>query len=225
MVPSIAALPGLIRGGLSGARALSAAAAPSDNAAFKSAMEKALSGAASAARSSQASAEANSQNPLSGLLNQSTAHPGLNLKQLAGISELNTQLSDLKAQFQAGFRRLLEEQGFDLGAGVNLQVDSSGAIRVTNDHPDKAFIESALNSDSELSNLFREMSSKAGLVQAAEAAQQFQQQYRIDPTTALEEYREQLDKRSQQTFQLTITAEGMEESFTPLPANDSGAIL
>jgi hypothetical protein len=142
-----------------------------------------------------------------------------------GLGGLRADNEQLQARFQASFRRLLEEQGIDLGAGVSLQTDAGGEIRVSNDHPDKLFIESALKNDPELTNLFRKISANSNLLHAAEMAKQFQQAYGIDPQQALAQYEQLFGKQTQQTFSLTITSNGAQESFTSPPANAADPIL
>ncbi len=155
-----------------------------------------------------------------GLLGKQSKLSGLN--DLAG---LRTETQKLQSQFQADFRRLLSEQGIDIGSGVSLQVDAGGEIRVINDHPDKLFIESALKNDPQLSNLFRKLSANASLLHAADSATSFQQSYRVNPQTALSEHEDLFGKRTPQTYSLTITSDGVQEAFTMLQANASQPIL
>ncbi len=150
---------------------------------------------------------------LNQLLQHSVAGSQIALGGQLKLQELTDQTEKLKQQFHSSFRSLLNEQGIDLGAGVNLQVDAQGEIRVANDHPDKAFIEAALKNNPDLENQFKQIAANSGLLHAAKKSREFQQAYGIDPQKAIREYQHLLSKQNPPTYSLTITGEGIEDAF------------
>ena len=196
-----------------------------DAKAFAATLQKAVRNSDRAGADAQAPGNANPLAGLTQLLKSTLASSPLGLDRQNGVDSIAAQTQQLKQQFQAAFRKLLDDQGIELGGGVSLQVGAHGDIRVANDHPDKLFIESALKNDPELSNLFRKISANSSLLHAAEQASKFQQAYGVDPQRAIEEYRRLFGDRSPQTFSMTITAQGIETNFTQLQADASQPVL
>lgn len=196
-----------------------------DPQAFAAALQNAVRNSGNGGGAAQAPGAANPLAGLTQLLKSSLASSPLGLDRENGVDSIAAQTQRLKQQFQAAFRKLLDDQGIELGGGVSLQVGAHGDIRVANDHPDKLFIESALKNDPELSNLFRKISANSSLLHAAEQAAKFQQAYGVDPQRAVEEYRRLFGDQSPQTFSLTITEQGIETSFTQLQADASQPVL
>lgn len=154
-------------------------------------------------------------NALSNLLNLSLTGKGIGNGRAIDSAELRAENEELKQQFDVDFRKLLEDRGIEIGGGINLQVDPSGVVRVTNDHPDKLFIESALQDQPELVDLFKQIAANSKLANAAKESIAFQRAYAENPQDALAQYQHLFGKESQQVFNLLIRSDGFEQSFTP----------
>ncbi len=193
--------------------------------AFATTLESLLNSSDTESASAKSFSGANPLGALNQLLRRNSDVSKLNLGGEQRLNELRSRTEQLQQRFQSSIRELLEAQGIDLGAGVQLQLDADGEIRVANDHPDKLFIESAIKNDPALANQFRKIAADAALLRAAELARDFQQAYGQDPQRALREFEELFGKQAPPTFSLTITDAGIETSFSQLQATASQPIL
>lgn len=190
------------------------ASAPGQNNAFAAQLEKFLG---SGVKKPVAAGNGGPLNGLGGLLNASLNRLGLNKGSGANLAGIREQTAQLKQEFEAEFRKLLAEGGFDVTDGINLQVDSSGEVRVTNDHPQKEFIESALKDRPELLDMFKQIATNSGLIRAANETTAFQAAYKENPQEAMAQYQHLFGKQAQSIYNLLINGEGSEESFSTLP--------
>lgn len=200
-------------------------AATGNPAAFGATLEKFLAQATTNKKEADPADKTNPMQALNQLLQMGGAGAQSGLAALQNLGGLRSETEQLQSQFEAGFKQLMSAQGLDLRSGVSLQTDANGEIRVSNDHPDKLFIESALKNNPELSDVFRKLATKSSILHASEMAQKFQQAYGIDPQQALAQFGQMLGKQPEQTFSLTITSEGAKNSFTAPPANTANAVL
>ena len=94
------------------------------------------------------------------------------------------------AEFQGELGNRFRAAGIDTTRPIELTVDSTGQVRVANDHPDKAKIEALFAGDTELSNEFRRLSASYSLMKAVEAHLEFAKAYAKDPKAAVAQFSE-----------------------------------
>jgi hypothetical protein len=81
-------------------------------------------------------------------------------------TKLRGRLDSLLAGFQSALFGMMSEKGVDLTAGVTLEADGLGSLRVVGDHPHKGIIETTLAGHSELAELFRQIEANASVLAA-----------------------------------------------------------
>lgn len=200
-------------------------AATGNPATFGATLEKFLAQATTDKKKADPADKPNPLQALNQLLQMGGAGAQSGLAALQNLGGLRSETEQLQSQFETGFKQLMSAQGLDLRSGVSLQADASGEIRVSNDHPDKLFIESALKNNPELSDVFRKLAAKSSVLHASEMVQKSQQAYGNDPQQALAQFEQMLGKQTEQMFSLTITNDGAQNSFTAPPANAVNPVL
>jgi hypothetical protein len=109
-------------------------------------------------------------------------------------------------EFEDRFRRLLQERGIDLGAGVALQTDVNGEVRVAGDHPQREAIERLFRDDAELRNLFVRLDRQASLLRAADRSAMLARLQAEAPGDAAAQIQQLLDAGSPAKFSLAVQA-------------------
>jgi hypothetical protein len=94
--------------------------------------------------------------------------------------------------------------GVDTSRPIDLEPDTSGHVRVVNDHPDKAKIEAVFEADEKLANEFRLLSNTASLFRAAAEHLRFAEAHARDPAAAMVQFAHLFDgqKRDQSIMRL-----------------------
>jgi len=85
-------------------------------------------------------------------------------------AKLRDRTENLISSFRGRLDRLLTAQGIDLPAGLQLQLDPFGAIRVVGGSAESQRIEQIISNDPQLSDLFRAVSANLGILAAADEA-------------------------------------------------------
>lgn len=119
------------------------------------------------------------------------------------------------ADFQRRMATALKKAGIDVSDPIRLQVDASGSVIVTNEHPCEEEIEALIQRDDALSNNFRHISAVGSLLEAAREAANFQQEYDLDPLAAVRRYGYLFDDQSfTHPFRLTLFESGTSDGGT-----------
>ena len=102
-------------------------------------------------------------NPEPGALADRLAH-----NEAVSIDTIRGEYQTATAEFELQFRRLLHEQGIDIGDGVELMVNRQGDIEVAGDHPQQEAIEALFREKPELRQPFVQLDQQASLLRAAD---------------------------------------------------------
>lgn len=123
------------------------------------------------------------------------------------IDDLKAEIKEDKCMLLLQAKKLLAENDIDTSRGINLSTDEQGRVIVTNAHPDKEKIEKIFEENSELSNLFRKISSMESIVRHSQAALAFQSAYARNPQAAVAQYAYLFNDNASILFNMLIEAE------------------
>jgi hypothetical protein len=141
-----------------------------------------------------------SENPDVGI-----APAGLNLSGIKNqFSSIKEETVALRTNVSDRLRQLFRKNGIILKPDINLQVDDLGRVRVQGDHPDKAFIESLLAGDQDLTNDFKKLASFETSLKTAHDALQFQKAYLENPQKAVQDYSSLFDQNREDKVSVRI---------------------
>jgi len=90
--------------------------------------------------------------------------------------------------FRRHFGSWMSREGVATTPPIQLSVASDGRVVTQADHPDKARIESFINDNGELRNLFVGITSTKSLIEIGRESTAFQARYAVDPKAAVAEY-------------------------------------
>jgi hypothetical protein len=90
--------------------------------------------------------------------------------------------------FKKHFSRFMMNEGISSDPAIELNISGNGRVTVQADHPDKEKIESFINDNSELRNLYVGISSTKNLIAIGRESSEFQQKYAVDPKAAVAEF-------------------------------------
>jgi hypothetical protein len=116
---------------------------------LKSAMQQATAAANETAKGDAGTQSTGSASPVGG-------EPSA-----AAVAELRKQTDAQIELFRQQLIQMLASSGIDVSAGVHLQVDDFGDVRVAGNHPQKRAIETFLAAHSELESQFREIAARS----------------------------------------------------------------
>jgi hypothetical protein len=102
----------------------------------------------------------------------------------ASIDTIRGEYQTATAEFELQFRRLLRENGIDVGQGVELAVNRQGDVEVTGNHPQRESIEALFRQNPELRNLFARLDQQARLLRAADLSAELVRLQENDPSEA-----------------------------------------
>jgi hypothetical protein len=122
------------------------------------------------------------------------------------LDELRSFFQEKTAAFQSELRDSLNAAGIDPTKTLELTTDSSGNVRVANDHPDKEKIEALFAEDPERAGDFRQISATGSLLKAAEEYAEFAADYAEDPQAAVAKHWE-LFSRIKDEYVLRLSGE------------------
>jgi hypothetical protein len=100
------------------------------------------------------------------------------------IDTIRGEYQTATAEFELQFRRLLRENGIDVGEGVELAVNRQGDVEVAGDHPQRESIEALFRENPELRNLFARLDQQARLLRAADLTAELVRLQENDPSEA-----------------------------------------
>lgn len=104
------------------------------------------------------------------------------------LEDLESHLEEISAGLQTTLGNRFRAAGVDTSRSLDLDVDAAGAVRVTNDHPDKDKIEAMFADDQALADQFREVLALQQLVSAGQQHVAFAKAYAQDPEAAVAQY-------------------------------------
>jgi hypothetical protein len=107
----------------------------------------------------------------------------------------------------------LQERGIDLAAGVSLQTDVHGDVRVASDHPQREAIERLFHDDAELRNLFVRIDRQASALRAGDRAAEPSRLQVETPGDASARIQQLLDASPPTRFSLTVRPHEMFVQF------------
>jgi len=90
--------------------------------------------------------------------------------------------------FRRHFGSWMSREGIATTPPIELSVSFDGRVVTQADHPDKARIESFINDNGELRNLFVGITSTKNLIEIGRESAAFQARYAVDPKAAVAEY-------------------------------------
>ena len=135
------------------------------------------------------------------------------------LDELESHGLDSLNEFNTTVCGCLSSEGVDTGKPIQLDVASDGSIVVTNDHPDKAAIESYFKQNPDMANEYRRINSLLTMAKEGKEAAAFQEAYRIDPKAALERF-DYLFKTDTKTT-ITISDRGADVNYSVTPTRSA----
>ncbi len=145
----------------------------------------------------------------------SIAPTGLNLSGINNqVSSIKEETAALRKSVSGRLRQLFTKNGIDLNSGVNLQTDELGRVRVQGDHPDKAFIESLLAGDQDLTNDFKKLSGLESLTKKAKEAYQFQKAYAENSQKAVQDYPSLFNQSNEEKVTIRISQQAFDIKFS-----------
>lgn len=101
---------------------------------------------------------------------------------------LTSNLDKATDIFRRHFGSWMSREGVATTPPIQLSVASDGRVVPQADHPDKARIESFINDNEELRNLFVGITSTKSMIEIGRESAAFQARYAVDPKAAVTEY-------------------------------------
>ncbi len=133
---------------------------------------------------------------------ESIANPDNNI---INVDEFRLDLKNTTSYVESRLNEILLNMGIDPDLEFEFTTGYDGSIIINGDDPSIESIEAAVNSDFELSNLIRKMSSVSSSLKALENYLEFAAAYKNDPVAAVAKYGWMLDDNS--SYDVTFSFE------------------
>ncbi|WP_022851833.1 hypothetical protein [Limisalsivibrio acetivorans] len=114
----------------------------------------------------------------------------------------------LESVFKETLGDILKDRGIDTSTPFELRTGRNGGVTVTGEHPQKDQINKIFEDYPDLENLFRGISSNHHLMAAAEASEQFRNDYAVNPVSAVMKHSYLFDGSLKIDVWLRITEDG-----------------
>lgn len=127
---------------------------------------------------------------------------GLNNSDVIRLEDIVLAADEMQEEFQNRIMKMFLKYDVDTGTEIQLHTGYDGSVIVTNDHPDKEKIEQIFADNSELSNLYRGISSNRSLIHAIEESADFRAMYAPNPEAAVARYSHLFEGKTQTTMRI-----------------------
>ncbi|MBF0410740.1 MAG: hypothetical protein HQM10_25570 [Candidatus Riflebacteria bacterium] len=104
------------------------------------------------------------------------------------LNDLSENCSKSKNIFQKHLKLWMKEEKIQTPPSIELDVLNSGRVAVTSNHPDKDKIETFINDNEEMRNLYVGITSTQSMIEIGRESVKFQARYAVDPKAAVAEY-------------------------------------